>query len=70
MKVVTEFGATVTATETTARIILMMGISLDGFVAVHSDTGLSPVMEGGEIPPEDPELTKAKLDRFSCRPFD
>src|ERR1044072_8095641 len=40
----------------------MMGISLDGFVAVPSDGGLSPVMEGGELPSEDPELTKAKLN--------
>ena len=40
----------------------MMGISLDGFVAVPSDNGLTPVMEGGELPPEDPELTKAKLN--------
>jgi dihydrofolate reductase len=40
----------------------MMGISVDGFVAVPDGDGLSPVMEGGELPPEDPELTKAKLD--------
>jgi dihydrofolate reductase len=45
-----------------ARIVLMMGISLDGFVAVPDGDGLSPVMEGGELPPEDPELTRAKLD--------
>ena len=49
-------------TEHKARIVLMMGISLDGFVAVPNGDGLSPVMEGGDLPPEDPELTKAKLD--------
>jgi dihydrofolate reductase len=48
--------------EGAARIVLMMGISLDGFVAVPDGDGLSSVMEGGELPPEDPELTKAKLD--------
>ena len=49
-------------TEGASRIVLMMGISLDGFVAVSNGTGLTPVMEGGELPPEDPELTKTKLD--------
>ena len=45
-----------------AKLVLMMGISLDGFVAVPSGNGLTPVMEGvGGLPPEDPELTKAKL---------
>jgi dihydrofolate reductase len=45
-----------------ARVILMLGISLDGFVAVPSENGLTPVMEGGDgLPPEDPELTKTKL---------
>jgi dihydrofolate reductase len=40
----------------------MMGISLDGFVAVPSGNGLRPVMEGGGgLPPEDPVLTKTKL---------
>jgi dihydrofolate reductase len=48
--------------EGVARIVLMMGISVDGFVAVPNGNGLSPVMEGGELPPEAPELTKAKLD--------
>jgi dihydrofolate reductase len=44
------------------KIVLMMGISLDGFVAVPSGNGLTPVMEGGGgLPPEDPELTKTKL---------
>jgi dihydrofolate reductase len=51
-----------TSIEGTGRIVLMMGISLDGFVAVPSDNGLTPVMEGGELPPEDPELTKTKLN--------
>jgi dihydrofolate reductase len=45
----------------TPKLVLMMGISLDGFVAVPSGNGLTPVMEGGDLPPEDPELTKAKL---------
>jgi hypothetical protein len=40
----------------------MMGISLDGFVAFPNGDGLSPVMEGGELPPEDLELTKTKVD--------
>lgn len=45
-----------------AKIVLMMGISFDGFVAVPSGNGLTPVMEGGGgLPPEDPELTKTKL---------
>jgi dihydrofolate reductase len=46
----------------TAKIVLMMGISLDGYVAVPGENGLTPVMEGlGGLPPEDPELTKTKL---------
>jgi dihydrofolate reductase len=45
-----------------ARVVLMMGISIDGFVAVPSGDGLTPVMEGGGgLSPEDPELTKTKL---------
>jgi dihydrofolate reductase len=44
-----------------AKIVLMMGISLDGYVAVPSGNGLTPVMEGGSLPPEDPELKKTKL---------
>src|SRR6266516_1992500 len=45
-----------------AKVVLMMGISIDGFVAVPSGNGLTPVMEsGGGLPPEDPELTKTKL---------
>jgi dihydrofolate reductase len=50
-----------TPPEGSARIVLMMGISFDGYVAVPSGNGLSPVMEGGELPPEDPELKKTKL---------
>jgi dihydrofolate reductase len=46
-----------------AKLVLMMGISLDGYVAVPSGDGLTPVMEGGGgLEPEDPELTKTKLD--------
>src|SRR5205814_3340855 len=45
-----------------AKLVLMMGISLDGFVAVPSGNGLTPVMEGGGgLGPEDPELAKTKL---------
>jgi dihydrofolate reductase len=52
-----------TPPEDPAKLVLMMGISLDGFVAVPSGEGLTPVMEGiGGLPPEDPELMKAKLD--------
>jgi dihydrofolate reductase len=47
-------------------IVLMMGISLDGYVAVRSGDGLTPVLEAGSsdegIPPEDPELKQTKLD--------
>jgi dihydrofolate reductase len=47
---------------TNARIVLMMGISLDGIVAVPSGSGLRPVMEGtAGLPAEDPELTRAKM---------
>jgi dihydrofolate reductase len=45
-----------------AKLVLMMGISFDGYVAVPSGDGLTPVMEGGGLPAEDPNLTKAKLD--------
>ena len=48
--------------EEQGRIVLMMGISLDGYVAVPSGNGLTPVMEGGGLPAEDPELTRTKLD--------
>jgi dihydrofolate reductase len=48
--------------EDSARVVLQMGISLDGFVAVPSGPGLKPVMEGlWGLPPEDPELTRTKL---------
>jgi dihydrofolate reductase len=47
-------------------IVLMMGISLDGYVAVPSGDGLTPVLESGSneegLPPEDPQLKKTKLD--------
>jgi dihydrofolate reductase len=47
-------------------IVLMMGISLDGYVAVPSGDGLTPVLAAGEdeegLPPEDPELRKTKID--------
>jgi dihydrofolate reductase len=47
---------------TEARIVLMMGISLDGIVAVPSGSGLRPVMEGtAGLPAEDPELTRMKM---------
>jgi dihydrofolate reductase len=45
-----------------AKVILMMGISLDGYVAVPAGDGLAPVMEAGGLPAEDPELTKTKID--------
>jgi dihydrofolate reductase len=48
--------------EGSRRLILQMGISLDGFVAVPSGNGLTPVMEGGGLPAEDPELTRTKVD--------
>jgi dihydrofolate reductase len=47
---------------TEARIVLMMGISLDGIVGVPSGCGLRPVMEGtAGLPAEDPELTRMKM---------
>jgi dihydrofolate reductase len=47
---------------TDARVVLMMGISLDGIVAVPSGSGLRPVMEGtAGLPAEDPELTRMKM---------
>jgi dihydrofolate reductase len=51
-----------TPPEDQAKLVLMMGISLDGFVAVPSGDGLTPVMESGGLPAEDPELTKTKID--------
>lgn len=41
------------------KVILQMGMSMDGFVAVPSGNGLSPVMGPGA---EDPELKRAKLE--------
>jgi dihydrofolate reductase len=53
---------TTTESRLDSKIVLMMGISLDGFVAVPSGNGLTPLIEGlGGLPPEDPELRKAKL---------
>ena len=47
---------------TETRIVLMMGSSLDGIVAVPSGPGLRPVMEGtAGLPAEDPELTRMKM---------
>ena len=40
-----------------------MGVSLDGIVAIPRGDGSVPVMEGEwGLPPEDPELTKLKLE--------
>jgi dihydrofolate reductase len=40
-----------------------MGVSLDGMVAIPRGEGSVPVMEGQwGLPPEDPELTKLKLE--------
>jgi dihydrofolate reductase len=51
-----------TPTDGSRKVVLQMGISLDGYVAVPSGTGLMPVMEGQwGLPPEDPELTQQKL---------
>jgi dihydrofolate reductase len=51
-----------TTKEGSRKLILQMGISVDGFVAVPSENGLTPVMEGGSgLPAEDPELTRTKL---------
>lgn len=47
-----------------AKLILQMGISLDGFVAISSDNGLTPIgPTPAGLPPEDPELRQMKLDR-------
>jgi dihydrofolate reductase len=40
------------------KLILQMGISVDGFIAVPSENGLTPLMGPGA---EDPELTRTKL---------
>jgi dihydrofolate reductase len=50
------------ADEGSRKLILQMGISMDGFLAVPSGNGLTPVMEGGGLPAEDPELTRTKVD--------
>jgi dihydrofolate reductase len=48
----------------TRRLVLQMGVSLDGIVAIPRGDGSMPVMEGEwGLPPEDPELTKLKLER-------
>jgi len=44
------------------RLVLQMGVSLDGIVAIPRGDGSVPVMEGEwGLPPEDPELTQLKL---------
>lgn len=48
------------------RLVLQMGMSLDGIVASPRDGRLVPVMEGDwGLPPEDSELTKLKLQWVS-----
>jgi len=48
---------------TTRRVVLQMGVSLDGVVAIPRGDGSVPVMEGEwGLPPEDPELTELKLE--------
>src|SRR5437868_14336766 len=56
-----EERADMTNTEGSRKLILQMGISVDGFVAVPIENGLTPVMEGGSGLAEDPELTRTKL---------
>jgi dihydrofolate reductase len=48
-------------TERSRKLILQMGISVDGFVAVPSENGLTPVT-GADLEAEDPELTRTKVD--------
>jgi dihydrofolate reductase len=44
------------------KLILQMGTSLDGMVAIPRGDGLTPVMAGEwGVPPEDPKLTELKL---------
>jgi dihydrofolate reductase len=51
------------AEQGTRRLILQMGVSLDGIVAIPQGDGSVPVMEGQwGLPPEDPALTKLKLE--------
>jgi dihydrofolate reductase len=46
----------------TRRVVLQMGVSVDGFVAIPQGDGSVPVMEGQwGLPSEDPELTEIKL---------
>jgi dihydrofolate reductase len=46
----------------TRRLVVQMGVSLDGMVAIPQGDGSVPVMEGQwGLPPEDPELTEIKL---------
>ncbi|HEY3727424.1 MAG TPA: dihydrofolate reductase family protein [Solirubrobacteraceae bacterium] len=46
----------------TRRLVLQMGVSLDGIVAIPRGDGSVPVMEGEwGLAPEAPELTKLKL---------
>ena len=51
---------------TQRRVVLQMGMSLDGIVAIPRDDRFVPVMEGDwGLPPEDPELTKLKVQWVS-----
>ncbi len=44
------------------KLVLQMGISLDGMVSMPRGDRSAPVMEGDwDLPPEDPELTKVKV---------
>lgn len=50
------------AEQSTRRLVLQMGVSLDGMVAAPRGDGSAPVMEGlWGLAPEDPELTELKL---------
>ena len=45
------------------KLILQMGVSLDGIIAGSRGDRSTPVMEGEwGLPPEDPELTKLKVE--------
>jgi dihydrofolate reductase len=52
-----------TTKQSSRKLILQMGISVDGFVAVQSESGLTPVMMAGrsDLQAEDSELTQTKL---------
>ena len=55
-------GRDMTTKGDSRKLILQMGISMDGYVAVPGENGLTPVMEGGTgLGAEDPELTRTKL---------